>query len=246
MKLLSIFLYFLLISFSKYSYSDVLNTKYDLNITILGVNIKIGEINSQLVIKDSIYNLSYDLSSENLVSIFTPIDGNGEVSGNIIKSKLVPNHYIYTYKKKDKIKTTNIKFNNSNVSFVNVNPPFQKSKLTAVNDEMLKNVVDPTTAIIIIGDYKLNNECTVDYRIYDGKRRYDLQYQEKYIEDNNIVCSLVRYKIGGFKLKDDEVNPFKPAQRIDTYFELINDEYILKKIITKSRFSEISIDVSRY
>ena len=130
MKLLSIFLYFLLISFSKYSYSDVINTKYDLNITILGVNIKIGEINSQLVIKDSIYNLSYDLSSENLVSIITPIDGNGEVSGNITKSKLVPNYYIYTYKKKDKIKTTNIKFNNSNVSFVNVNPPFDKSKLT--------------------------------------------------------------------------------------------------------------------
>ena len=61
-----------------------------------------------------------------------------------------------------------------------------------------------------------------------------------------MVCSLVRYKVGGFKLKDDEVNPFKPAQRIDTYFELINDEYILKKIITKNRFSEISIDVSRY
>ena len=62
----------------------------------------------------------------------------------------------------------------------------------------------------------------------------------------NLVCSLVRYKIGGFKLEDDEVDPFKSAQRIDAYFELINDEYILKKLITKNRFSEILIDVSRY
>lgn len=246
MKLLSLFLFFILIAFSKYSYSDVINTKYEINLTILGIDIKIGEINSKLIIKDSNYNLSYDLDSESLVNIFTPIDGNGKVSGSITKSKLVPNHYFYTYKKKDKIKTTNIKFINSNVSFVNVNPSFQKSELTKVSDEMLKNVIDPTTAIIIIGDYKLNNECTFNYRIYDGKRRYNLQYQKKYIEDNIMVCSLVRYKVGGFKLKDDEVNVFEPAQRIDTYFELANDEYRLKKIITQSRFSEISIDVSRY
>jgi hypothetical protein len=45
---------------------------------------------------------------------------------------------------------------------------------------MLKNVIDPITAIIYMVNHEFNNGCTVNYRIYDGKRRYDLQYLDKY------------------------------------------------------------------
>jgi replicative DNA helicase len=57
------------------------------------------------------------------------------------------------------------------------------------------------------------------------------------------VCKLLQYKIGGFKLNDNKADTFKPAQEIITYFEIIDDQYILRKIVTKSKFARIKIEL---
>jgi hypothetical protein len=108
---------------------------------------------------------------------------------------------------------------------------------------MLQNVIDPITAIIYMGNHEFNNGCSKDYRIYDGKRRYDLKYTDKFEESGYLVCKLLQIKIGGFKLNDNKVDTFKPAQEIITYFEIIDGLYILRKIVTKSKFARIKIDL---
>ena len=111
---------------------------------------------------------------------------------------------------------------------------------------MLNDVIDPVTAIIYLGNYTLNKECTNSYRIFDGKRRYNLNYTNKFTKGDYTICRLTQKKIGGFKLSSDKNDIFKPAQEIDTYYKKIDNEYILEKIITKNNFSNLLIEVSYF
>ena len=241
-----IFLVFIIFSEQSYAKIEDSNINYKLKLNILGVHIKIGEINSYMQIKDNDYTLNFKLTSEKLVNIVTSIKGEGNIKGKIKKLILYPEMYQYNYTKKNKDKNTQIIFNSSNVSSSSTIPKFDKNKLTPITDAMLINVIDPITAIIYLGNYTLSNECTNNYRIFDGKRRYNLNYSNKYNKNGYTVCRLLQEKIGGFKLSDDKNDIFKPAQEIDTYFKKVDDSYILEKITTKNNFSNLLIEVSYF
>ena len=125
-------------------------------------------------------------------------------------------------------------------------PPFEKSKLTPVTNQMLRNVIDPSTGIILMGDYQLNENCSIDYRIFDGKRRYDLIYSSIVEKESYKICTLQRYKLGGFKKdgNDSSNNPFASADQIDAYFLKKDEKYIIDKFITKSDSAELIINVT--
>ena len=241
-----IILVFIIIPNQSFAKLENINTKYTLNLNVIGVYIKIGEINSYLLTKDNEYNLNFNLSSENLVDIITSISGNGTVSGIIDKKFLYPKNYQYNFTKKNKTKKTKILFNNLTVTTSETIPNFDKKKLSPINDEMLIKTIDPITAIIYIGNYNLTNKCSIDYRVFDGKRRYNLNYTDIFIKNGYLICRLVQNKIGGFKVDDKNRDLFKPAQQIDTYYKKEDEKYILKKIVTESKFSKISIDVSYF
>ena len=245
------YIFLVFIIFSKQTYAKIENTNinYKLKLSILGVQIKIGEINSYLEIKDNDYSLKFSLASENLVNIVTSINGEGNVKGKVKNLSLDPEDYQYEYtkkKKKKKKKNTQILFYDSNVSSSSTIPKFDKNKLTPITDDMLNDVIDPVTAVIYLGNYILNKECTNSYRIFDGKRRYNLNYTNKFTKGDYTICRLTQKKIGGFKLSSDNNDIFKPAQEIDTYFKKIDNEYILEKIITKNNFSNLLIKVSYF
>ena len=246
MRTLIIFIFFtLLISINSLK-ADTQNIKYDLHLSVLGVQVKIGEITSNFEITDEEYKLEYDLKSESLVQLISPTKGIGTINGKYINSKLIPENYNYTYERKGKIKSTNIEFLDSNVINSEVIPPFEKSKLTPVNEPMLKNVIDPSTGIILMGDYHLNDNCSIDYRIFDGKRRYDLTYTSIEEKDSYKVCTLQRQKLGGFKKdgNDSSSNPFASADQIDAYFLKKDEKYIIDKFVTKSDSAELIINVT--
>jgi len=228
------------------SIAEDLDVNYTLFIKMFGVEIKIGQINSKMKINKDKYQLFFTLESEIIINLIRPIDGNGNVYGKIDNLILTPTNYEYNYIKKNIIKNTKIQFNNSNVITSITIPPFDKNKLSPIDNDTLVNVIDPITAIIYLGNYKLNKKCTINYKIYDGKRRYNLNYTNKFTKGDYTICRLTQKKIGGFKLSSDKNNIFKPAQEIDTYFKNIDNEYILEKIITKNNFSNLLIEVSYF
>jgi len=59
-----LFLVFILFSNQSHAKLEKTNIKYELKLNILGVHIKIGEINSYLVTSNSDYNLKFDLETE--------------------------------------------------------------------------------------------------------------------------------------------------------------------------------------
>ena len=154
-----IFLVFISIISANNSVAEEVNTNYTLN--ILGVDVKIGAIKSKLKIRSDKYQLSFTIVSEKLISLISPINGDGDVFGKIDNSILTPINYEYTYTKKNKIKNTKILFNNSNVIKSLTTPSFDKDKLSPIHTDALNNVIDPITGIIYIGDYILNNGCTI-------------------------------------------------------------------------------------
>ena len=226
--------------------AEVQNINYYLHLNILGVPVKIGEIISNFEITEEEYKLKYDLKSENLIQLISPTKGIGKINGKYINSKLIPENYNYTYERKGKIKSTNIEFLDSDVINSVVIPPFEKSKLTPVTDPMLQNVIDPSTGIILMGDYQLNDNCSIDYRIFDGKRRYDLIYNSVVEKDPYLICTLQRHKLGGFKKagNDSGSNPFASADQIEAYFLKKDEKYIIDKFITKSDSAELIINVT--
>ena len=246
MRTLIIFIFFTLFISINSVKADIQNIKYDLYLRVLGAEVKIGEITSYFEITDEEYKLEYDLKSESLVQLISPTKGIGKINGKHINSKLIPENYNYTYERKGKIKSTNIEFLESDVINSEVIPPFEKSKLTPVYESMLKNVIDPSTGIILMGDYHLNENCSIDYRIYDGKRRYDLIYTSIEEKDSYKICTLQRYKLGGFKKdgNDSSSNPFASADQIDAFFTKKNKNYIIDKFITKSDSAELIINVT--
>ena len=87
-----------------------------------------------------------------------------------------------------------ILFNNSKVTSSKTNPEFDKNKLSPISDEMLVGTIDPVTAIIYMSNYKLNNKCSINYKIYDGKRRYDLYYTNIINDAEYMICKLTQRK----------------------------------------------------
>ena len=152
-----IILVFIIFPSYLFAESKNINTNYELKLKVLGVPVKIGEINSYLTFNVNNYSLNFELYSDKLVKIITSIDGVGKVSGMMNSSILYPKDYQYTYVKKKKTKKTKILFNNSTVIFSETNPNFDKNKLSPISDEMLIGTIDPITAIIYMSDYNLNN-----------------------------------------------------------------------------------------
>ena len=235
-----VFIIFINLSYAKTENSNII---YKLSLSSFGLSINLGEINSHFNFKNEKYTLEFTLASNNLVNIIAPISGNGKVIGLIENSSFYPMSYQYKYTRKEKTKNTEILFDKSKILFSKTIPKYDKSKLTPISSEMLQDVIDPITAIIYMGNHEFNNGCSKGYRIYDGKRRYDLKYIDKFEENGYLVCTLLQYKIGGFKLNDNETDTFKPAQEIITYFEIIDAQYKLRKIITKSKFARIKIEL---
>ena len=64
--------------------AEVSNINYAISLKVLGVPIKIGEITSVFEVSSEKYSLEYNLKSENLVELISPIDGVGKIYGNTL------------------------------------------------------------------------------------------------------------------------------------------------------------------
>ena len=228
----------------KSSFADTYDLKkdYRLSIDLLGINLEIGTIDTYLEFNETDYKLNFNIKSNTLIGVVNKISGYGEILGKIDGGSFIPVSYIYSYKRKNKNKKTEISFKNSNVTKSITTPAFDKFKLTPIKSEMLNDVIDPVTSLIYIEDYELSNQCNRKYKIFDGKRRYNLSYVDKKINDNEIICSLELSEIGGFK-KIIKKDIFEPARRIDVYYKIIKNIISIDKIIAKGQYSELIIEV---
>ena len=167
--------------------------------------IPVMSIDTVLEIEDNNYEYKFSIRTNNIVDFINKINGDGSISG-VIDNFYKPLHYKYRYIRKEKEKFVEIKYNDSHISKLTLIPEPDKNKLTKIEDDMLINTIDPSSFFLNILNYENINNCDKTFRVFDGKRRYDVIFtkDEKIISDNLIYCKANQIKLGGYKIDEDE------------------------------------------
>ena len=167
--------------------------------------IPVMNIDTVLEIQDNAYKYKFSIRTNNIVDFINKVNGDGSIVG-IIDESYKPLHYKYKYTRKEKEKFVEIKYNDSFISELNLIPKPDKDKLTKIEDDMLINTIDPSSFFLNILNYENINNCEKTFRIFDGKRRYNVLFTEadKIISSNLIYCKAKQIKLGGYKIDDDE------------------------------------------
>ena len=161
--------------------------------------VKTMKINVDLEEKDDLtFNLNFDVNTLQLADVVSKIDGNGYVKG--VKNNLYkPIVYNYDYIKNGKEKKINIVYQGNKIKESNVYPEFDKTKLVEINNNDLIDTIDPATFFLNMLYYELTNNCTHNFKIFDGKRRYNIVFLKNVITETEIICEAQQIKIGGYK-----------------------------------------------
>ncbi len=167
--------------------------------------IPVMSIDTVLSIKDNSYEYKFSIRTNNIVDFINKVNGDGSIIG-IIDKFYQPLHYRYRYTRKEKEKFVEIKYNDSSISELNLIPEPDKNKLTKIEDDMLTNTIDPSSFFLNILNYENINDCEKTFRIFDGKRRYDVLFTkaDKIISNNLIYCKANQIKLGGYKIGEDD------------------------------------------
>lgn len=168
--------------------------------------ISIMEITTSLILENFEYFYQFNISSKNIVDFINQVDGNGEVEG-IINNIYQPSYYEYKYTRKKKEKYVEIKYANNKVDKTVNLPAIDKSKLSPINEDMLVGTIDPSSFFLNLLDYKKTNKCKKTFKIYDGKRRYDVIFNNvsKNNKNKTIECEAQQIRLGGYK-KDEKIS----------------------------------------
>ena len=137
--------------------------------------ISVMEIATELNIENNKYTYEFTIKSKNLVEFINQVNGKGLVSG-IIDSTYRPTNYIYKYTRKKKEKYVEIVYENNIVQKIVNLPEYDKSNLSVVNDDMLIGTLDPSSFLNLL-HYENTNECQNKFKVFDGKRRYDVVFK---------------------------------------------------------------------
>ena len=167
--------------------------------------IPVMSIDTYLEIEDDKYEYKFSIRTNNIVDFINKVNGDGSIIG-IIDEFYKPLHYKYRYTRKEKEKFVEIIYNDSSISELNLIPEPDKNKLTKIEDDMLINTIDPSSFFLNILNYKNINNCEKTFRVFDGKRRYNVTFtkEDKTISDNLIYCKANQIKLGGYKIDENE------------------------------------------
>ena len=110
--------------------------------------------------------------------------------------------------------------NNKVVKVINV-PEFDSSKLSVVNDEMLIDTIDPSSFFLNVLDFNKTESCKNKFKIFDGKRRYDVVFNNllRNKDDGTIECEATQIRLGGYKSDEKVKDVFAASDYIKVIYK---------------------------
>jgi hypothetical protein len=129
---------------------------------------------------------------------------------------------------KNKNRFSELSWDKDNSVSYKINPVLDLKEVYDVDQSSLKNVMDPLTSIInVIENIKTTKTCDQSFKIFDGRRRYDLKIKSlgkenlkndrpKSFSGNVTICGVKIIPIGGHRLK----SKWKPKEDKFTDFKI--------------------------
>ena len=180
--------------------------------------ISILQISTNLLeIDKSKFKLKFHIKTLNIVNYISTINGDGLLFGLIKDNIYYPESYKYEYVRGSKEKSVYLEYLNGKIIEEIFTPEFDKNKLTPVTNEQKVNTIDPATLFLRLLDINQTNKCNQDIKIYDGKRRYDVIFDEKINEKLIIECSASQNRIGGYK--KNKIDPLTNTDLVKIKYE---------------------------
>ncbi len=154
----------------------------------------------------------------------------GELKSSSIKETdiWVPNKFLAKGIFNNKPRSSHLDWGvNNSVNYKNI-PVIDLKKVHPIDKETLINVLDPITAFInVIEAISSMNKCDTSFKIFDGRRRYNLKTKtlgNSFIENDRpksfkgevLICGLKILPLGGHRLK----TKWKPTEDKFTDFKL--------------------------
>ena len=220
----SVFTYIFIFFFSiSPTLADTLNQERKFNIYAklsFVPKIKIMEISTLLNVENETFNYEFIINSKNIVEFVNQIDGKGKVEG-FINKLYQPSKYTYRYIRKKKEKYVEIDYDNNKVVKVTNIPEFDNSKLSAVTNEMLVDTIDPSSFFLNVLDFNKVGGCKNKFKIFDGKRRYDVVFNNLIINQDKgtIECEAEQIRLGGYKKNEKVGDVFAASDYIKIIYK---------------------------
>ena len=229
MSIKKIYLYLFLVFCSSYTLADTIDLERKFNIYAklpLVPKVSVMEIATSLNIKNQKYFYDFSIKSKNIVEFINQVNGNGQVDG-VIDNIYRPTNYLYKYTRKKKEKYVEMSYSNNAVEKIINLPKVDKSQLSIVSDDMLVGTIDPSSFFLNLLDYDKTEKCKNKFKIFDGKRRYDVVFTNITKNNNSIECEANQIRLGGYK-KDEKVSDvFAASDYIKViYSENNNNDFI--------------------
>jgi len=224
-----IYLCLFLVFCSSYTLADTIDLERKFNIYAklpLVPKVSVMEIATSLNIKNQKYFYDFSIKSKNIVEFINQVNGNGQVSG-VIDNIYRPTNYLYKYTRKKKEKYVEMSYSNNAVKKIINLPKVDKSQLSIVSDDMLVGTIDPSSFFLNLLDYDKTEECKNKFKIFDGKRRYDVVFTNITKNNNSIECEANQIRLGGYKKDENVSDVFAASDYIKViYSENNNNDFI--------------------
>ena len=188
--------------------------------------ISILQISTNLLeIDGSKFELLFNVETLNIVDYIASINGKGFVKGYIQQNNYFPKSYKYDYQRGSKEKSVYLKYSNGKLIEEIYTPKFDINKLTPIKSEQKDNTIDPATLFLRLLDINKINRCSKNIKIYDGKRRYNVIFDDKKLVDQTIECSASQNRIGGYK--KGNIDPLTNTDLVKIkYKSSVNNEFL--------------------
>ena len=106
---------------------------------------------------------------------------------------------------------------------------------------MLVNVSDPALTFYKLANFLELENCSKNFKVYDGKRRLDLLITKISEDLAGFKCLITSKKIGGYKIKN-KVNPLEIPYEMIIEFKYINGNLKMTSIEGKNSVLNIILE----
>ena len=216
-----IYIYFgFLIVFSLFGKSYGNDAKEDYFFEVQFGNLIVGKAEVSLINDEKKILVKAKTKTAGFLNTF--FEYQGELSSWSIKNREAwkPHKFSTNGFFKNKNRFSELSWDKDNSVSYKINPVLDLKEVYDVDQSSLKNVMDPLTSIInVIENIKNTKSCDQSFKIFDGRRRYDLKIKtlgkENLVNDrpksfsgNVTTCGVKMIPIGGHRLK----SKWKPKQ----------------------------------
>ena len=212
-------------------------------------NFKTGQIFVSYERKNKKLILTSKSVSEGFLSFFYSYQSQSISESIQYNNEWLPSSHVVRGFVNDEKRISKVKWiDGKNILKYEINPPLNLKKVFPIPEESLSDVIDPITAFLqIIQNIKANKDCSGKYRVFDGRRRYDVvskKLGDVFLENDRprsfkgktFICGFKFLPIGGHRIKSKWKPENDKFTDVKIYFANLKENLIFPVRMTLTRW----------